>query len=178
MIKNQSRKDNKKSPMSFDAKLMFACQLVLFLTMFLKPFDTVLHYVYLTAFLLATFMLVSIWHKLKSAWSWPGLSLKNIVSAVFNVVATYGFFSFAAYSMSNKTLATSLSAENWEALLLETSQVILQTALSHSNTAVWFLLGASIVWGNLMRDFNFLVMTQHDFEQQCQQKRSDTIVFK
>lgn len=178
MIKDQSRKHNKKSPMSFDAKLMFACQLILFLTMFFKPFDTVLHYVYLAAFLLTTFMLVSIWHKLQSGWSWPSLSLKNIVSAVFNVVATYAFFSFAAYSMSNKTLATSLSPDHWEALLLETSQVILQTALSDSNTVVWFLIGAAIFCGNLLRDFNFLVITQHEFEQQCQQKRSDTIVFK
>ncbi|MFM2577395.1 hypothetical protein [Vibrio fortis] len=177
-MKNKSRKEAEKPPMSFDAKAMFGCQLIMFLTMFIKPFETVLHYVYLAAFLLAAFMLVSIFQKLKSGWSWPGLSLKNIVSAAFNIAATYAFFSFVAYSMSDTTLAARLSLENWEALLHETSQVILQTALSDSNTVVWFLIGAAIFWGNLMRDFNFLVMTQYEFEQQCQRKRTDTIVFK
>lgn len=178
LMKDQTEKKIEKSSMSFDAKLMFGCQLIMFLTMFLKPFDTVLHYVYLAAFLLATFMLVSIFQKLKSGWSWPGLSIKNVVSVAFNVAATYSFLSFAAYSMSDTTLDVSLSPENWEVLLNETSQVIIQTALSNSNTAVWFLIGAAIFWGNLMRDFNFLVMTQYEFEQQCQRKRSDTIVFK
>jgi len=43
---------------------------------------------------------ISIIHKFKAKWRWPGLSLTSIPGVIFNIVFSYVFFAFAAYSMN------------------------------------------------------------------------------
>lgn len=96
----ENNEDNSSKNISFDFKLMFLYHIFMMILFGVRPLDNSVDQV-LFAFALGFLLFaISIIHKFKAKWRWPGLSLTSIPGVIFNIVFSYVFFAFAAYSMN------------------------------------------------------------------------------
>ena len=111
-------------------------------------------------------MLVSFFNKLKSNWSWPGLSITSIPAITFNLAFTYIFLAFASYAMTTGGDFPDVSFANFEPLLIESWTVILKAA-SNPVFTPWYLAGLGIAFMNSMVSLKVATLKKSEFEAQC-----------
>jgi len=168
-IKRKLEKQNKDSDpknMSLDFKLMFVYHIVMMILFGLRPISDPTHQVYLAIVLLIALVLISLLHKLKSNWSWPGLSFSSIPSITFNLILTYVFLAFSSYAMTTGGVFPDISLSNIEVLIMESWVVMLQAA-SLPGLTPWFLAGIGIAFMNSMVSLNLATLKKSEFEAQC-----------
>jgi hypothetical protein len=162
----QINKDENPKKFSFDFKLMLAYQIVMMTLFVLRPIDSPLHQTYLAVFLAFMLIIISIFHKLRSNWSWPGLSFTSIPSIAFNLVFTYIFLGFSSYIVIPGEKSLEFTFANIESLLIESWGVILQAA-SIPVLTPWFLSGVGIAFMNSTVSLNLATLKQSEFNAQC-----------
>ena len=99
---DDQNKDNEPKNMSLDFKLMCVYQIAMMILFGLGSISNPLYQVYLAITLILALILVSFFNKLKSHWSWPGLSISSIPSITFDLVFTYLFLAFSSYAMTTE----------------------------------------------------------------------------
>jgi hypothetical protein len=163
---DDQNKDNDPKNMSLDFKLMFVYHIAMMILFGLKPISNPLHQVYLAITLMLALILVSFFNKLKSNWSWPGLSISSIPAITFNLAFTYIFLAFASYAMTTGGSFPDVSLSNLESLLIESWSVILQAA-SNPVFTPWYLAGIGIAFMNSMVSLKLATLKKTEFEAQC-----------
>lgn len=163
---DEQNKDNDPKNMSLDLKLMFVYHIAMMILFGLKPISNPIHQVYLALTLLLVLIIVSFFNKLKSNWSWPGLSFSCIPVITFNLIFTYLFLAFASYAMTTGGSIPDVSLANFETFLIESLGVILQAA-SNPVFTPWYLAGIGIAFMNLMVSLNLAILKKSEFEAQC-----------
>ncbi|MBT1065901.1 hypothetical protein KJY73_20170 [Bowmanella sp. Y26] len=163
---DEQNKDNDPKNMSLDFKLMFAYHIVMMILFGFRPIENPIHQAYLAIALIMALILASLIHKLKSNWSWPGLSFISIPSITFNIVFTYIFLAFASYAMTKGGNFPAISLDNIEGLVIESWGVILQTA-SNPIFTPWYLAGLGIAFMNSMVSLKLATLKKSEFEAQC-----------
>jgi len=163
---DEQNKDNDQENMSFDSKLMFVYHIVMMILFGLRPIANPIHQVYLAIVLLVALVLISFIHKLKSKWSWPGISFSSIPSITFNLIFTYAFLAFVSYTMTSGGDLPAVSLANIEALAIESWGVILQAASVPVFTP-WFLAGIGIAIMNSLVSLKLATLKKSEFEAQC-----------
>ena len=163
---DDQNKDNEPKNMSLDFKLMCVYQIAMMILFGLRPISNPLHQVYLAITLILALTLVSFFNKLKSNWSWPGLSISSIPSIIFDLVFTYLFLAFSSYAMTIGGNFSDVSLANLESLLMESWEVILQAA-SNPVFTPWYLVGIGIAFMNSMVSLKLATLKKSDFEAQC-----------
>jgi hypothetical protein len=161
----EQNQDNDPKNMSLDFKLMFGYHIAMTVLLIFRPISNPLHQVYLAMTLLLILVLVSLFNKLKSNWSWPGLSFSSISSITFNLAFSYLFLAFASYAMITGNFPDA-SLENIEPLLIESWGVILQAA-SNPTFTPWYLAAIGIAFMNAMVSIKLATYKKSDFEAQC-----------
>ncbi|MCP4323504.1 MAG: hypothetical protein GY787_16970 [Alteromonadales bacterium] len=163
---DEQNKDSDPKNMSLDFKLMFVYHIVMMILFGLRPIDNPLHQVYLAIALLLALILASFIHKLKSNWSWPGLSFTSIPSIAFNLIFAYVFLAFASYAMTTGGNFPALSLANIGGLVIESWGVMLKAASLPVFTP-WYLAGIGIVFMNSMVSLKLATLKKSEFEAQC-----------
>ena len=163
---DEQNKDNDPKNMSVDFKLMFVYHIVMMILFGFRPIDNPINQVYLAIAVLLALVVASSIHKLKSNWSWPGLSFSSIPSIIFNLVFTYAFLAFASYAITTGGEFPKLSLANIESLLNDSLGVILKAA-SKSVFTPWYLAAAGICLMNVLTSLNLATTKKTEFEAQC-----------
>ncbi len=151
---------------SFDLKLMFVYHIIMMILFGFRPINSPLHQTYLAAFLAFILIIYSIFHKLRSNWSWPGLSLTSIPSITFNLVFTYIFLAYASFMVIDDGKVPELTFTSIEPLLVESWGVILKAA-SIPVLTPWFLGVIGIAFMNSMVSLKLATLKLSEFNAQC-----------
>lgn len=162
---NSHNEGNTLNTISLDFKLFFVYHIVMMILFGFRPIQSPIHQVYLAVVLLTVIIFISILHKIKSNWSWPGLTFRSVPSIAMHLILTYLFFAFSAYIIVDGVFPD-LSSSNIEGLITNSWAVILQAA-SYPVLTPWFLAGAGIVFMNSMVIFRFSAHKKSEFEAQC-----------
>lgn len=152
--------------MSFDFKLMFVFHIVMMALFGARPFDNAKDQILLAIGLGCVLVIVSIVHKMKSKWSWPGLTAMSIPGAALNVVFLYIFFAFAAYTMHPSIPVPEIEFSSIIQLIGKSWPVILQ-AISIPVVTPWYLAGVGIVVFNVLTSLKIVTIKKAEFESQC-----------
>ena len=168
-LKTKFRKyeeDNSTKNMSFDFKLMFVFHIVMMILFGIRPFDNAKDQILLAIGLGCVLVIVSMVHKVKSKWSWPGLTVMSVPGAVLNIVFLYMFFAYAAYSMHPNIPVPEIELGLIGQLISESWPIILQ-AISIPVFTPWYLAGVGIVAFNVLTNLKIVTLKKADFESQC-----------
>ncbi len=168
-IKNkieESNKDSSPKNMSFDFKLMFVYHISMMVLFGLRPINNAKDQMLFALMLSIVLVLISIVHKLKSKWSWPGLSILSIPAALFNFLLLYVLFAVAAYAMNPSITPPELQLDSMLLLLKDAWPVILN-AISIPVFTPWYLAGIGIVAFNILTSLKLVSLKKTEFEAQC-----------
>jgi membrane-associated HD superfamily phosphohydrolase len=152
--------------MSLDFKLMFVYHIAMMFLFAVTPIKNPVQQAYLALLLMLVLVSVSCIHKIKSNWSWPGLTLTSLPAFMFNLVFTYAFLVFSSYVMQQGDAFPQPDIENIEVLLTESWQVVLQAA-SKPHLTPWYLGGLGIAFMNAMVSLRLSTLKQTEFDAQC-----------
>lgn len=148
-IKKQREYDSSKN-ISFDFKLVFVYHISMIVLFATSPIDNAKDQATFALFLGLLLVAVSIAHKLKTRWSWPGLSVTSIPFAIFNLVFVYAFLAFAAYMITSDNPPEALQSLDFTKLISESWSAILKAA-SIPRFTPWFLAGIGIAVFNVLK---------------------------
>lgn len=163
----QNRKDTNLKDMSLDFKLMFVyhiSMMVLFASTFIR---NPIHQVYFAAVLATVLVAISITHKYKSNWSWPGFKLSGLLSALFNLVFIYVFLVFSANLLGFSAHGFPQNIESVKVILAEAPDAILLAA-SNPKLTPWYLGAFGIGIMNILISLRLATLKKDDFEAQCE----------
>ncbi len=131
-IKNtmdDSKKENSLRNMSLDFKLMFVYHIAMMVLFGARPIDNANGQILFAMTLGAILIVVSVFHKVKHNWSWPGIKAMSIPGALFNLIFLYVFFAFTAYAMNPDIPAPAFQISNIVVLATDAWPVIKQAIL-------------------------------------------------
>jgi len=158
--------DNSPKKMSFDFKLMFVFHIAMMILFGARPFDNAKDQIQLAIALGSVLAVVSTIHKVKSKWSWPGLTILSIPGAILNIVFLYVFFGFAAYTMHPNIPVPEIELSSIIQLISETWPVILN-AVSIPVFTPWYLAGVGIVAFNILINLKIVTLKKAEFDSKC-----------
>lgn len=168
-LKNKFKEHNESnSPenMSFDFKLFFIYHIAMMVLFGARPIDDPLIQVIFASVIFTTLCIISIIHKFKYSWSWPGLTLTSIPAIIFNLVFLYAFFAFSSYAMAGNIDIPDIQNADFEALIKQ-SWTTMVKAFNHPVLTPWFLGGAGIVAFNILSSLKVVSLKKDEFEAQC-----------
>jgi cell division protein FtsW (lipid II flippase) len=168
LIKNKTSTDgdnNEPKDISLDLKLMLVFHIFMMFLFMFTPIENPKSQAELAIALALILIVISVVHKLKSNWSWPGLSKTSIPSALFTVIFTFVFLTFASTGMSGKEFPN-IDIENLEPLLIESFHTIINAA-SNPRFTPWYLGGLGIGLMNILTALNLATRKQSEFKAQC-----------
>ena len=168
-IKNKFIEGNKNSSIrniSFDFKLMFVYHITMMVLFCVRPPINAKLQIIFTMLLAITLFIVSIIHKVKSRWVWPGLSLLSIPSIIFQLIFLYLFFTLASYSMNSSYSVADIPFDSLTLFVKETWPIILQ-AMYRPVLTPWFFAGFGIVMFNILGSLSLVTQDKSEFESQC-----------
>lgn len=163
---HRSKEDNSAKNMSFDFKLMFVFHIAMMILFGARPFDNAKDQILLAIGLGCVLVVVSVIHKVKFKWSWPGLTLMSIPGTILNIVFLYIFFAVASYSMHPSIPVPEIKLSSIAQLIGESWPVILQ-AISIPVFTPWYLAGIGIVAFNILESLKITTSKKTEFESQC-----------
>ena len=168
LIKNKISNDgeNEKSKdISLDYSLMFVFHICMMFLFMFTPIEDPKSQADFAAILALILIVTSVIHKLKSNWSWPGLSKTSIPSAILTLVFTFVFLTFASTAMTGGDFPV-IDIENIKSLIIESYHTIINAA-SNPRFTPWYLAGAGIGLMNILTALNLVTHKSSDFNAQC-----------
>jgi vacuolar-type H+-ATPase subunit I/STV1 len=165
-IKKKQGNNSNLLNISFDFKLIMSysiAMMILFVTRAIKSSQTQIIFAVVLGFII---IVVSIIHKVKRKWSWPGASIKCIPSVLFQILFAYLFFAFASFNMRPKLSTIEIDFDNWP-LLFENSLKVILLGMTNPTFAPWFFIGVGIVSFNILSILKVVVKTKSEFDSQC-----------
>ena len=162
----QQNWDNSPKNISFDFKLMFAYHIAMMVLFGTRVIGNAVDQALLALSLGIVLVILSVVHKVKSRWKWPGLGIFSLPSALLSIVLIYAFFAFAAYTMNPGIEVPDLNKSNYISMIVESWSVIIKAASVPVFTP-WYLAGIGIGIFSLLSSLNLAVSKKTEFEDQC-----------
>lgn len=157
----------KDDTISFDYKLMFFYLFTMGGLAVFNPLDNAIQQVQLAGALLAILCIISIVHKVKHKWSWPGCSLLIIPSILFHLFTSYVMVSFVSYILAGEGHLPSISLAQFLPVLAASFDMIVLAASSPVVTP-GYLAGFGILLMNIMVSVKLSTPKTSGFIAQCQ----------
>ena len=161
----KTQRDEQAKPMSFDMKLSYAYFIPLMILFVTRAISSPRAMVALACCLGSILTAVSVWHKIRHRWRWPGVTARNILYAVLGLGWGVFFFVFASHTMLPKEPAP-WKARELTSILLQTWALILKAGSIPLFTP-WFLFGAGIVVLNILYALRFMALKREQFLENC-----------
>lgn len=160
---NQKAKAAKS--ISFDMKLSYAYFVAIMILLATRLISSPKTLVILACSLWGILTALSVTHKIKSRWRWPGIAPKHLLYAVINIVWGVVLFAYASHIMLPKEPAP-WEAETLSAVVKRTWELVLKAG-SRPTLTPWFLFGAGIFVFNTLYALRFMTMKQDNFLRNC-----------
>lgn len=160
-IFTKTKEQNKKmapEKISFDFKIMFVYHITMMLLFVTHAIDKAFTQAMLALALGIILVIVSVWHKQKTNWKWPGLKPSSLPKILFNLIVMYAFFSIAAHTARPKMDNFDFNNPDYLKLITDSWRVILKAASDPFFTP-WYLAGVGICVFNLLSDLNLIDKT-------------------
>ncbi len=151
---------------SFDFKLMFVYHITMMFLFMFNPIEEPLKQLEFAVTLSILLIIASVVHKLRTNWTWPGLSRSSIPSAIFTLIFTYSFLVFSSSTISNMDIISNIDLESLESLMVKSWRSILNAA-SNPTFTPWYLAGAGIGLMNILVALNLATHKKSAFKVQC-----------
>ena len=168
LLKKNEEKNEENSPqnMSFDFKLFFVYHIAMMILFGARPIDNPINQAIFAGSIGTAILIISVAHKIKYRWNWPGLSWTSIPASIFNLAFLYGFFAFAGYSMNPNVSAPDFLRTDIFALLQELWTIMLQ-GFNLPTFTPWFLAGIGIMVFGILSNLKLVTLKKDEFEAQC-----------
>ncbi len=163
---DEQNKENNPKNMALDFKLMFVYHIAMMVLFGTRIVDSAASQALFALVLFMVLVLISVVHKSRAQWKWPGIGILGLLSALLSVVFVYAFFSFAAYSMNPDFVFPDFQSISFIDLISESWSVII-TAASFPVIAPWYLAGIGIGVFNLLTSLKLVTTKKSEFEAQC-----------
>tara|TARA_R110001583_G_scaffold118468_1_gene269895 strand:- start:235 stop:762 length:528 start_codon:yes stop_codon:yes gene_type:complete len=164
---NESNEENSPKNMSLDFKLMFVFHIAMMILLVIRPIDNAQDQVIFSLILASVLVAISIGHKMKNKWSWPGLKIMSIPGVIFNLLFLYVFFAFTAYAMTPNTMPSSIELDSILTRAVEALPVIVDAIFIPAFTP-WYMAGLGIFLFNILSSLNLTTQKKSEFEAQCE----------
>ncbi|MGO2366662.1 MAG: hypothetical protein ACTH56_08515 [Pseudoalteromonas sp.] len=163
---DEQNKDNNPKNMSLDFKLMFVYHIAIMVLFGTRIVDSAAEQSLFALALFLVLVLISVVHKIRMHWKWPGIGLFSFPSALIGVAFVYAFLAFAAYTINPDIGFPNFQDINYIELLAESWTVII-TAASVPVFTPWYLAGVGIGVFNLLSSLKLVTTKKSEFETQC-----------
>lgn len=157
--------------MSFDLKLLFVYHIAMMILFSTRPFDDAYGQIVFAVVLGAVLIIVSVIHKIKHNWSWPGLTINMVPGFVLNLLGVYAFMVFSSYSMNSDIPFPEFQLDDLPAFLNETWTLIVKDMFRPFKTT-WYLGILGIGLFNILHSLNLASMKKSEFESHCSSRSS------
>lgn len=162
---NEANNDDIKET-SLDIKLMFVYHIAMMLLFGTRIFDDSITQALFALVLFIVLVVISLLHKFREKWKWPGISMFILPSALLNLAFLYAFLAFVGYTINPDFVLPNLQSINLPLLITESWAAIINTA-SYPAMTPWYLAGIGIGVFNLLSNLKIVTGKKSEFEAQC-----------
>jgi hypothetical protein len=163
---DEQNKDNNPKNMSLDFKLMFVYHIAMMVLFGTRIVDNAADQALFAFVLFLVLVLISVVHKFRAQWKWPGIGIFGFPSALIGVAFVYAFLAFAAYTINPDFVFPNFQDISYIDLIAESWTVII-TAASVPVFTPWYLAGVGIGVFNLLTSLKLVTTKKSEFETQC-----------